>query len=279
MSESRADGGVGTTWPFFSCFVFSARLCRYNVLPTRKGLAMGMLDRIRRMIKGSEPSIVDYDAYQATGTEGPSAEFPHALPAEAGYPEAGPYKLQQSYDSLLQTVRELREALDGQQRRQEDLLSRLSTLPQAAEALPQTTKMQADMLRMINDRLAMHAEQQRRVGEVVGSLGKGKSETAEALQGIKEQIEMSNEIDRQLVESFNRFSVTIDRLHVANNHAVEALQQVRDSYAQSALQMHEWIEKSRTRNKWLLGGAFAMSFIALAAVIILLIILFRPAGH
>src|SRR5205085_6773090 len=83
----------------------------------------------------------------------------------------GNYKIQQSYDALLQTVQDLRAALDGQSRRQEELFDRLSTLPHAAEALPQTSKMQSDMLKLINDRLAMHADQQRKVTEVVNAVG------------------------------------------------------------------------------------------------------------
>jgi len=90
------------------------------------------------------------------------------------------------------------------------------------------------------------------------------------LQALREQIEMGNEIDRQLVESFNRFSMMIDRLQLANQHAIGALQQVRDSYAASAMQMHEWIEKSRQRNNWVLGGAFVMALAALVLAMILL---------
>ena len=33
---------------------------------------MGMLERLRRMIRGSEPTIVDYETYGATGTDGPA---------------------------------------------------------------------------------------------------------------------------------------------------------------------------------------------------------------
>ena len=212
----------------------------------------------------------------------------HKIGGDASYPAypmvaPGTYKIQQSYDSLLETVKALREALDGQSKRQDELLTRLSALPQAAEALPQTTKMQSDMLKMINERLAMHAEQQRKVGEVLGTLGKpkaagGSEALAEAVDSIRDQIEMGNEIDRQLVESFNRFSMMIDRLHIANNHAVEALQQVRDSYAQSAMQMQDWIEKSRHRNNWILGLSFVMSAVALGAVAVLFYVLSQPAG-
>jgi hypothetical protein len=81
------------------------------------------------------------------------------------------------------------------------------------------------------------------------------------------------------VESFNRFSMMIDRLQLANQHAVDALQQVRDSYASSAMQMHEWIEKSRQRNNWLIGGAFFMSLIALLSVLILVYNLISSAGR
>lgn len=263
---------------------------------------MGLVERVQRWIRGSEPTFVDYEAYeQVLPPDQQQANAPALSPPESGLSTdsgyvlgrvgppssalampgsvnpAGTYKIQQSYDALLQTVQELRSALDGQSRRQEELFDRLSTLPAAAEALPQTSKMQADMLKLINDRLAMHADQQRKVQEVVnqvGGTGPGaaavKKEYGEALQSIREQIEMGNEIDRQLVESFNRFSMMIDRLQLANQHAVDALQQVRDSYAASAMQMHEWIEKSRHRGGWLIGTAFLMAAGALAISFIVL---------
>ena len=263
---------------------------------------MGLVERVQRWIRGKEPTLVDYETYEQYGAPGASQEA-HAAAApvgvgDGGHPgvigKVGPvgqsppgsggggaYKIQQSYDALLQTVQELRAALDGQSRRQEELLDRLSTLPHAAEALPQASKMQSDMLKMINDRLSMHADQQRKVSEVVTALGGGagsavKKEYAEALQSIREQIEMGNEIDRQLVESFNRFSMMIDRLQLANQHAVDALQQVRDSYAASAMQMHEWIEKSRHRGGWLVGMAFMMSA---ASLVFAILAMMRAAGR
>ncbi len=255
---------------------------------------MGMMQWIKRRVAGGEPTVVDFEAYeqatqQGTGTYGErGAVVGKVGPSGAGSSEAsmvvggsgaaGTYKIQQSYDSLIQTVQELRAALDGQSKRQDELLSKIGTLPQAAEALPQTSKMQADMLKMINDRLAMHSEQQRKVTEVVTAMG-AKKEYVEALASIKEQIEMGNEIDRQLVESFNRFSMMIDRLSLANQHAVDALQQVRDSYAASAMQMHEWIEKSRQRNTWLIGGAFVMAGASLVIVVVLFYSLWSAAGR
>ncbi|HVT83530.1 MAG TPA: hypothetical protein VHM90_23010 [Phycisphaerae bacterium] len=251
---------------------------------------MGLVERMQRWIRGNEPTVVDYETYQQMGVVTPPEGDGHtpAVLGKVGSPAApapGTYKIQQSYDALLQTVQELRAALDGQARRQNDLLDRLSTLPQVAEALPQTSKMQSDMLKLINDRLTMHADQQRKVTQVINAVGgaggagaasAAKKEYAEALQSIREQIEMGNEIDRQLVESFNRFSMMIDRLQLANQHAVDALQQVRDSYAASALQMHEWIEKSRSRSGWLIVGAFLMAGVSL---VISLLMMMRAAGR
>ena len=241
---------------------------------------MGFVERVQRWMRGSEPTLVDYEGYgqQANAGEAAVARAEEGLNAVVGrvgpstsMSGAGNYKIQQSYDSLLNTVQELRAALDGQARRQEELFSRLSTLPAAAEALPQTSKMQAEMLKMINDRLSMHAEQQRKVSDVVQAIGPKKGEHSEMLQSIREQIEMGNEIDRQLVESFNRFSMMIDRLQLANNHAVDALQQVRDSYAASAMQMQEWIEKSKNRSGWMVGGAFLMAGLSLLIALYLLV--------
>jgi hypothetical protein len=264
---------------------------------------MGLVERVQRWIRGGEPTLVDYDSYQQLGLMGQPQNAPventdpavvgkvgpaGAGPASAPAPlatSAGTYKIQQSYDALLQTVQDLRATLDGQARRQEELFNRLSTLPLAAEALPQTTKMQSDMLKLINDRLAMHADQHRKATEVINALGGGapsrtgisgaKKESTEALRAIREQIETGNEIDRQLVESFNRFSMMIDRLQLANQHAVSALQQVRDSYAASAMQMHEWIEKSRHRGSWILAVAFLFSA---GAMLIAIVTAMRMAG-
>jgi hypothetical protein len=262
---------------------------------------MGLVERVQRWIRGNEPTLVDYESYQQLGLTGQPQEAPPenaessvlgkvgpvgAAPVHGQAPlatSAGTYKIQQSYDALLQTVQDLRAALDGQARRQEELFDRLSTLPHAAEALPQTTKMQSDMLKLINDRLAMHSDQQRKVTDVINALGGttptgvagAKKEYAEALQAIREQIETGNEIDRQLVESFNRFSMMIDRLQLANQHAVDALQQVRDSYAASAMQMHEWIEKSRHRGGWVLAIAFLMSA---GSLLIAILTAMRSAG-
>jgi hypothetical protein len=258
---------------------------------------MGLVERVQRWIRGNEPTLVDYESYQQLGiTSQPQDAHPES-PESSVLGKVGPvgpaplatsagtYKIQQSYDALLQTVQDLRAALDGQARRQEELFDRLSTLPHAAETLPQTTKMQSDMLKLINDRLAMHSDQQRKVTDVINALGGGtsvgsspvgaKKQYSEALQAIREQIETGNEIDRQLVESFNRFSMMIDRLQLANQHAVEALQQVRDSYAASAMQMHEWIEKSRHRGGWVLAIAFLMSA---GSLLIAILTAMRTAG-
>jgi small-conductance mechanosensitive channel len=248
---------------------------------------MGLVQRVQQWIRGDEPTLIDYESTEPASIGGVNEAVDGALnvvlgrvgPGGAGSigsglplagNPAGTYKIQQSYDSLLSTVQELRAALDGQARQQEELLSRLSTLPAAVEALPQTSKMQSDMLKMINDRLSMHADQQRQVSEVAQALGPAKKEYANVLATLRDQIEMGNEIDRQLVESFNRFSMMIDRLQLANHHAVDALQQVRDSYAASAMQMQEWIEKSRNRNGWMIGGAFLMAGAALVIALILL---------
>ncbi len=247
---------------------------------------MGVFSQLRRFFRTSGPEVIDYEAYPqyaendspataseyaATGTDGPNPAVLRRVGPGAVFSEPNHYKLQQSYDSLLQTVQELRSALDGQRQRQEEMLSRLGTLPHAVETLPQTSKMQAEMLQVINDQLAMHSERQRRIREISAGLAGATKDHSEMLRTIREQIETGNEIDRQLVESFNRFSIMIDRLQAANHHAVECLSQVRDTCAVSAMQMHEWVEKSRVRGTWMLNGAFAMALIAFLIAVFVLI--------
>ncbi len=230
---------------------------------------MGVMQAFKRAIGGHQPTIVDYQAWGAMKNSD-DADNPDVL-SRVGptIPEPNNYKLQQSYDSLLETVQELRGLLDGQVRRQEELLHRFSAMPQAVEALPQTSRMQSEMLDVITDRLALHAQQQKKINETLGSISGGKDPT-ESIRRLREQIETGNEIDRQLVESFNRFSMMIDRLQVANNHAVDCLDQVRNCYASSAMQVQDWIEKSKIRNTWMINGAFVMALVSLITMLLLL---------
>lgn len=230
---------------------------------------MGMMRAFKRAIGGHQPTIVDYQTWGAIKNSDDAGNPDVLSRVGPAIPEPNNYKLQQSYDSLLETVQELRGLLDGQVRRQEELLHRFSAMPQAVEALPQTSRMQSEMLDVITDRLALHAQQQKKINETLGGISGGK-DPAESIRRLREQIETGNEIDRQLVESFNRFSMMIDRLQVANNHAVDCLDQVRNCYASSAMQVQEWIEKSKIRNTWMVNGAFVMALVSLITMLLLL---------
>ena len=231
---------------------------------------MGMLEAFKRAIGGHQPTIVDYQAWGAIKQSEADSNNPDVLSRVGpAIPETNNYKLQQSYDSLLETVQELRGLLDGQVRRQEELLQRLTAMPHAVEALPQTSRMQSQMLDVVTDRLAMHAQQQKKINDALSGIAVGKDST-ECMRRLREQIETGNEIDRQLVESLNRFSMMIDRLQAANNHAVDCLEQVRNSYASSAMQVQEWIEKSKSRNTWMVNSAFVMALVSLITMLLLL---------
>ncbi|MDA8377743.1 MAG: hypothetical protein M0Z50_11950, partial [Planctomycetia bacterium] len=81
---------------------------------------MGMMQAFKRAIGGHQPTIVDYQAWGALKNSPTEAGNPDVLSRVGpAIPEPNNYKLQQSYDSLLETVQELRGLLDGHWRRQQ----------------------------------------------------------------------------------------------------------------------------------------------------------------
>ncbi len=233
---------------------------------------MGLMSSLRKIIGSDSPTVMNYDALrQAGGESDANPDVLRRVGPGGIMPEPNSYKLQHSYDALLHTVQELRSALDGQLQRQEELLARLGTLPHAVEALPQTSRLQSDTLQVINDRMSMHAERQRKVNDALAAVGPVNKDAAAAMTAIREHLETGNELDRQLVESFNRFSMMVDRLQAANSHAVECLQQVRDTCAFTLLQVQEWNVKSRNRHTWMINAAFIMSLISLIILLLMLV--------
>ncbi len=263
------------------------RLCRFiqvTAAPVARTVAMLFSPRrcyngdrmsvLRKIFRPTPPEVIDYEmdtpAHGGDDRDGRDSDVLRYIGPGAG-PEPGAYKLQQSYDALLTTVQELRATLDGQVQRQEQLLAQLATLPHAVEALPQTSQLQAQMLETISQRLAIHVQQQKHIAESISNLIASGKPPVDLLKGIREQMETSTEIDRQLVEAFNRFSMMLDRLQLTNRNAVECLSQVRDSYAHATVQVQDWIDKSRTRNTWMINSAFVMALVSLLALLILLV--------
>src|SRR3954452_23073004 len=93
--------------------------------------------------------------------------------------------LREGMESLAGTIISIRDNLEKQGRRQDEMLSYLSHLPEILHSLPEAHRIQAETLKSIGQQLQQQTAQANRVGEILEKISNGGVEQKETLEAIK----------------------------------------------------------------------------------------------
>lgn len=172
-------------------------------------------------------------------------------------------------NALSDLMHTIRENLEKQNERQDQLLQYLSHLPQALESIPEANKVQAETLRAIHQQLAQANGQQNKLGEILEEIVRSGTAQRETVDELRERVEDLNQQDQRMTEALG--SVGSAMRSVSDNSATSAsvLQQVRDNINHRDGQLERILLKQNTRFTTMLSVAILLSICALAAVVVL----------
>ncbi|HEV8607493.1 MAG TPA: hypothetical protein VGQ99_19315 [Tepidisphaeraceae bacterium] len=97
--------------------------------------------------------------------------------------------MQEGLESLAGTIISIRDTLEKQGRRQDEMLAYLSHLPEILHSLPEAHRIQAENLKSIGQQLQQQVTQQNRVGEILEKLSNGGVEQKETLVALRGEVE------------------------------------------------------------------------------------------
>jgi len=96
--------------------------------------------------------------------------------------------LREGLESLAGTIVSIRDNLEKQGRRQDEMLSYLSHLPEILHSLPEAHRIQAETLKGIGQQLQQQVAQQSRVGELLEKLTNAEEDHGQTLEALRVEL-------------------------------------------------------------------------------------------
>jgi methyl-accepting chemotaxis protein len=187
--------------------------------------------------------------------------------------------LQQGFNTLTDLMTTIKDNLNDQGRRQDELLTYLSHLPKAIEGIPETNRLQVESLKAISLRLEHQNTQQNLIGEILGKLADADHQQKQAMEDVAARVENVAEQNKTISENLSNVGSAMQTVSKNSAASADVLEQVRDNIEKRDGQLERLLHKQATRFTSLLYVAIFLSIAALVAVVILMVqMMNKPAA-
>ena len=184
--------------------------------------------------------------------------------------------LQEGFNTLTDLMSTIRDNLERQGKRQDDLLNYLSRLPQVLESLPESSRVQGEALRAIREQLFQQNNQQQKLAEILEKIGEGGVEQRVKLESLGSKVEALREADQSIAEYLNNVADGMKHVSTTSATSAEVLGQMRDRIDDRDGQLERILQKQNTRFTTMLAIAIFLSCAALVAVSVVGYLMLNP---
>ena len=173
-------------------------------------------------------------------------------------------KMEQMVTSVTQLMVTIRDHLESQNRRQDELIGHMSHLPQVLGEIPSNAKMHSDALRAIEEQLKYQNGQQDRLAEILDKISESGVDQREILDALRSRVDQVGEHHQSISDNLSNFGSAMQSVSRNTESTAQVLQQLRDSLAERDRQIEAMIRKHQSRFAVLLGIAIFSSTVAVA---------------
>lgn len=180
--------------------------------------------------------------------------------------DAAIYQLKEGFTTLTDLMSTIRENLDRQSRRQDELITYLSHLPEALRAIPESSRIHGETLRAIHQQLEQQNNQQEKLAEILDKMSTGNGEQRETLGEIRERVEALRQTDESISAHLNGLGSALASVSKNSTTGAQVLEQMRDRIDSRDGQLERILHKQNVRFTTMLAIAIFLSIGALVAV-------------
>jgi uncharacterized phage infection (PIP) family protein YhgE len=224
------------------------------------------------------PELSDYSSSQelsqtpTTTTGGPDNNDPNETRTTFLRPwtrrDQGIGQLQTGMSALTDLMSTIRGNLERDAQRQDELLAYLSRLPQAIESLPESSRVQGEALKAIQQGIEQQNAQQSKLAEVLEKMHQADGEHREALIGVRDRADTIAQQEQAIGQSLSTASVALETVSKNSESSARVLENLRDNLSSRDSDLERVIRRQNTRFTTMLTVAIVMSMAALTAVVI-----------
>lgn len=174
--------------------------------------------------------------------------------------------LQQGFHTLTDLMSSIKEHLEQNGQRQDQLLNHLAHLPQAIQSIPESNRMQGETLKAIHHQLEHQNDRQKQLADILDKICDADGNQKETLDALNERVETLNQHDQAIAENLQNVGLAMRTVSHNSQTSAQVLEQMRDNIDSRDGQIERILHKQNTRFTTMLAIAIFLSVAALAAV-------------
>jgi predicted nucleic acid-binding Zn-ribbon protein len=174
--------------------------------------------------------------------------------------------LQRGIGALSDLLVSLRDNMERQSQRQEELLGHLSMLPEALKAIPEAGRAQSEALGAIHQSIERQNSQQSKLGDILDRLSTADVQQSRTLEALQQTVGSLNEHDQAISTNMQSLGIALESMSNNSQSSARVFEQLRDNTARRDGELERVIKRQNTRFTTLLTVAIVLSVGALTAV-------------
>jgi chromosome segregation ATPase len=172
----------------------------------------------------------------------------------------------------------IRNNLEQQNRRQDELFGALQQLPQVLHSIPESSRMTGETLSAIRQQIEGQTAQQERLGEILNRIGQTAGEQKQMVDDIRGRVEDLHQADTSIADYLNNVGASLKDVSRSNQTSTQVLEQMRDNLTSRDGQIERVLHRQGVRFTTMLSVAIVLSIAALVAVGVIGYILINQRG-
>jgi len=174
-------------------------------------------------------------------------------------------QLQDGFRTLNDLVASVKDNLDRQAERHDELLRVLRHLPDALRAIPESARTQAETLKFVGEQLQRQNGQYHRLAEVLERVSESGAGQKKLLDVLCERVDTISEHDRSLATHMRSVSTAMEGVSQNTQASAQVLDQLRENARSRDLDLQVLLHRQGVRFTVMLSVAIGLSLSALAA--------------
>jgi hypothetical protein len=191
-------------------------------------------------------------------------------------PDPNLEQLRSAVGALGELMTGIRDNLENNAKRQDEMLSYLAHLPQALQQLPESARVQGEALKAIQLRMERQSTEQQHLAEILERISNADQVNGKTLEGLQQRIDTLNQHDKAIAENLNDVGEAMQSLGRHSETSAMVLKQMRDDTTTRNGELERILQRQGSRFTTMLAVAIFLSIAALAAVGVIGYLLLNP---
>lgn len=184
--------------------------------------------------------------------------------------------LSEGFVTLTQLMSAIKQSLEKQHERQDELLTLLSRLPAVIEAIPESQRTQSEALRTIYDQLARQNSAQTTLADVLNRIVDSGGEQRKLIDQLNDQLDSLRQTDASISDNLVNVGNAMQTLGQTSQTSASVLQQVQDSLLRRDQEMTEILDRQNQRFNFILWLSVVLAITTIVSLVMVTYIALRP---